>query len=64
MKCTVTSKGTLTACQVLSETPEDYGFGDATLKIARFFKLKPKTVDGNAVEGGSYTFSIKWAVPT
>ena len=64
MSCTVTAKGALSGCRIVSETPEDYGFGDATLKIARFFKLKPKQVDGTSVDGGNYTFSIKWTVPS
>src|SRR5437868_3160386 len=38
VSCTVSSRGTLDNCSVISETPAEAGFGDATLKIAKLFK--------------------------
>jgi protein TonB len=32
ISCTVTAKGTLESCSVVSENPADMGFGDAALK--------------------------------
>ena len=57
MNCTVTVRGTLTNCQVVSATPPE--FGPATLKTARFFRVKPASRDGKPVEG-SITIPLRW----
>ena len=44
IKCTVTASGSLTDCSVTAETPPDYGFGDAALKLTRLFKVRPSSV--------------------
>ena len=59
LKCVVTVKGTLTGCQVLSESPSGYQFGAQSLKIARFFKVRPATAGGKPVEG-SISFGVTW----
>jgi protein TonB len=60
MSCTVTGAGKLTACSVVSETPQGAGFGEAILKLSPYFKMKPKTVDGTAVEGGQVKIPISF----
>jgi protein TonB len=64
ISCTVTASGGLSGCSVVSEDPPDYGFGDAALKLAHLFKMKPKTEDGVAVGGAQITVPIRFVAPT
>jgi protein TonB len=59
IRCKVTVKGTMEGCIVVSETPKDYGFGEATIKAARRWKMKPATRDNKPVEG-VVTVPLKW----
>lgn len=63
LTCTVLASGKLSDCQVSEETPADMGFGAATLKLSKIFKLRPKTLDGAPVSGGTWTTVIKWQLP-
>ena len=63
MQCSVTASGSLTGCKILSEDPPDYEFGAATMKVARLFKMKPKSIDGKAVEGGTVVIPLRWQPP-
>jgi protein TonB len=51
--CTVTDEGLLTACQVLAEKPPGLGFGEAALKMAPIFRMRPTSKDGQPVAGGA-----------
>jgi protein TonB len=60
IKCTVNAKGTLDNCSVISETPDSLGFGGASLRMSKLFKMKPKQADGQSVDGGEITIPIVW----
>jgi protein TonB len=63
IRCRVTANGSLTACEVLSETPEGGGFGVASLKVSKFFRMKTTMKDGRPVKGGVVVIPIKWNIP-
>jgi protein TonB len=50
LDCLVDANGALN-CSVASETPANWGFGDAALRIARDYRMVPAMRDGQAVEG-------------
>lgn len=62
MSCKVRKDGTLTDCAIVQEDPPGYGFGDATLAVAQYFKMTPTTADGKSVEGGTVIIPIAWRV--
>jgi protein TonB len=61
--CKVKANGTLEQCSIVSEDPADMGFGDATLKASRLFKMKPMSKDGNPVDGGTVSIPLVWKLP-
>ena len=50
LRCVVLSTGRLDRCVVRSESPADYGFGEAALGVTRLMEMRPRTVDGAAEE--------------
>ena len=60
LECRVRGQGTLTACSVLSESPAGMGFGEATLRIAAKFRMRPRTTDGHPVEGRRVRVAVVW----
>jgi protein TonB len=49
LDCAVSVTGAL-SCIVVSETPANWGFGDAALRIARDYQMVPATRDGVAIQ--------------
>ena len=49
LDCRVAVDGWLN-CTVLSETPSDWGFGEAALRIAREYRMVPAMRNGEAIE--------------
>jgi TonB family protein len=62
LACTVTTRGTLSGCNVASESPSGAGFGEAALRLANRFQMKPQTVDGKPVEAQT-RFTITFQLP-
>lgn len=62
LRCLIDARGQLTGCAVLREDPPDLGFGEAALKLAPLFKMKPVTDDGRPVEGGVVMIPIRWTI--
>lgn len=62
LNCTVQASGEVANCSVSSETPEGEGFGRAALSLSRYFRLSPRTVDGQAVEGARVTIPLTFNI--
>jgi periplasmic protein TonB len=62
LRCVVNAVGTVRDCAVVSETPGDFGFGAAAIKLSLYFRMQPKTEDGMAVDGGQVTIPLRFTI--
>lgn len=62
IECFVAADGSL-SCTVISEDPPGAGFGEASLRAARHFRVAPRTRDGDPTEGGVMRRMIRWVMP-
>ena len=58
ISCKVTASGNLTGCSIVSESPKGAGFGSAAMQLSRLFRMSPRTVNGEATEGGTVRVPI------
>lgn len=63
MLCTVAADGGLVDCKVTEESPIAVGFGEALLKMAPFFKMRPLTRNGQPVDGGTVRIPVRFLLP-
>jgi TonB family protein len=59
LQCEVAIDGSA-SCRVIDETPAGLGFGDAALAFSKTFKMKPMTVNGQPVDGGTIKIPLKF----
>jgi protein TonB len=62
LTCTVGVDGQVRDCKVAEETPKDYGFGPAALKLSRWFRIRPQTENGQAVDGALVRVPLQFGV--
>lgn len=62
LDCLVAANGAL-SCTVTAEDPPGYGFGEASLRIARELRMAPETRDGVATAGGRLRRTFRWRLP-
>lgn len=60
ISCIATAEGKLSACEAVVEKPAGMGFGEASLKLAEFFRLEPADARGKPIEGASIRLPIRW----
>ncbi len=63
LRCTVQTSGRVDNCTVLSETPANEGFGRAATRLSRYFRISPRTVDGQAVSGALVDINLRFNLP-
>lgn len=63
MECTVDAAGQMTLCRILDESPLGFGFGEAALKMAKSFRMRPLTKGGNSSAGGVIRIPIRFRLP-
>jgi protein TonB len=62
IECVVTGDGGLAQCVVIEETPAGYGFGEATIRVAAQFRMKPVSYDGEQTAGRRVRVPLRWAL--
>lgn len=61
LSCLIVSTGRLDGCAIVSQQPTDYGFGDAALEVARYYRMPTLTQTGLSVEGATVRVAIAFS---
>lgn len=59
LDCIVAADGRI-SCTVSQEDPPGWGFGEASLRAAREFRVAPATADGRPTSGGRIRVPMTW----
>lgn len=60
VECHVASGGALDGCYVITERGGDYGFGAATVQLAQYFRMAPRSQSGEPTEGAMVRLPMVW----
>ncbi len=63
LTCVVQTSGAVSGCVVTAELPGGYGFGRAAQALSREFRISPRTVDGQAVDGARVNINLRFTLP-
>ncbi len=61
VRCTVSPKAAVSNCSVVSETPPDMGFGEASIRFAPHVRFQPATQDGRPVSA-EVIIPVTWSM--
>jgi TonB family protein len=61
--CAVADTGATRNCEVIFERPARLGFGQAALKLAKDFQMRPLTVSGVPIDGGAVRIPLAFKLP-
>jgi TonB family protein len=61
LSCKIDQQGGLQHCRILSEQPPGAGFGEAALKLAPYFRMKPTTRNGAPLAGAHAIVPVRFA---
>ncbi len=62
MQCDIAASGFLSNCRIVEETPQGKGFGEATLKLSRFFMMVPAVLDGHTKDDSKVDVPVNWTL--
>lgn len=60
LKCRVSAIGRLIACVIVSEDPAGTGLGPMSLRVARSFRVGPRTKSGKSTAGRILVFPMRF----